>query len=65
MQEIQNIGDGRSEPLDLLRRQLGDFPNQLIIPGGMKAALQKPPERDFVRLVFIDVRDSQLRLPIT
>jgi len=62
--KLQDIGDGRSKTLNLLRRELGAFTNELIIPGRMKAALRELSDRDVIRLVFINVRDSQLRLPI-
>ena len=61
--EVQQVGDGRAQPLDAVLVQLLNRLNQFLFGVAAIARMQQPGERSLMIGILIDVRDAQFGLP--
>lgn len=64
VQEVENIPDCRSKPLDTTLVQGENLSGQTFGACGRKAVFQETAESDLVRLVLVNVWNAQFWLPV-
>jgi hypothetical protein len=63
VEEVEQVGNGRAEPLDLQPVDRVDVVDDLLGGVAARAVVEQPAERALVLGAFVDVGDAQLRLP--